>query len=270
MYRVSLQQFEGPLDLLLFFIRRDEIDIYDIPIAQIADEFLGYVRLMEQVDLDSVGDFIYMASLLISIKARMLLPVTETDEEGEPIDPRRELVERLLEYVRFKEASQKLEQRRAWRSERYTRRVAGDNRSLHETSPGEAEVDNTLYDLVSALRGLLTTVPEDEEPVHAVEREVYSVEEQQAYVLETLASGQQVAFRELVKRRSKAFVIATFLAVLELARRRYLTLALGETRRHFFVQRRKDALPVHEPGGDGAIPDPSASPTNGTTNGASS
>ena len=108
MYRIRLQEFEGPLDLLLFFIQRDELDIYDIPIAQITDEFLGYVRLIEEIDLDGVADFIYMAALLIHIKARMLLPRPDLDEEGEPIDPRQELVERLLEYVRYKEAAEEL------------------------------------------------------------------------------------------------------------------------------------------------------------------
>src|SRR5690625_568104 len=108
MYRVHIEDFEGPLDLLLFFIRRDELDIFNIPIARSADEYLSYVRVLEQVDLDAVGEFLYMAAMLINIKARMLLPTPELDEEGEPIDPRRELVERLLEYVRFKEASQRL------------------------------------------------------------------------------------------------------------------------------------------------------------------
>ncbi len=244
MYRISLEHFEGPLDLLLFFIKRDELDIYDIPIAQIADEFLGYVRLMERVDLDSLGDFIYMASLLISIKARMLLPAQETDEEGEPVDPRRELVERLLEYVRFKEASGKLEQRRTERARRFTRGLVESPRAAYAIDPQETTVDASVYDLVSALRGILAEAPDEKAPVHAVERETYSVEEQQGYVLEQIASGAQVAFRELVRRRSKAFVIATFLAVLELARQRYLRLALTEAappgRQQFFVQRRPD------------------------------
>src|SRR5690606_7366513 len=92
-------------DLLLFFIQRDELDVHDIPVASIADEYLSYVRVMEQIDLDGVGDFLYLAAMLIQIKARLLLPTTEVDEDGEPIDPRAELVERLLEYIRYKEAA---------------------------------------------------------------------------------------------------------------------------------------------------------------------
>ncbi|MFV1981442.1 MAG: ScpA family protein [Rhodothermia bacterium] len=108
MYQVRLSDFEGPLDLLLFFIQRDELDVYDIPIAQIADEFLDYVRVMDEIDLDGAGEFIYMAALLISIKARMLLPRTNRDGDEEILDPRKELVERLVEYVRFKDAAEQL------------------------------------------------------------------------------------------------------------------------------------------------------------------
>ncbi len=95
MYRVKLSQFEGPLDLLLFFIRRDELDIYDIPIATITDEFLAYVKILTEVDLDVAGDFVYFAALLVNIKTRMLLPSKQVDEEGEIVDPRTELVEQF-------------------------------------------------------------------------------------------------------------------------------------------------------------------------------
>ena len=108
MYRIQLKDFEGPLDLLLFLIRRDELDIFDIPIAAITHEYLEYVRVLEDIDLDGAADFIYMAALLIGIKARMLLPSPETDDESEALDPRQELVERLLEYRRYKEAAEKL------------------------------------------------------------------------------------------------------------------------------------------------------------------
>ncbi len=238
MYRVQLQQFEGPMDLLLFFIRRDEIDIYDIPIAQIADEYLAYVRLLEQVDLDGVGDFIYMAALLINIKARMLLPSQEVDEEGEPIDPRQELVERLLEYVRFKEAASRLEARHARRAEHFTRGAASSERDTLEDDH-EPEVADSLYDLIAVLGDLLRASPADEEPVHEVEAHRYSVEEQQRYVFERLDTGVPAAFSELVRARTKAFVIATFLAVLELARQGHLRILLDASHRDFRVQKRE-------------------------------
>lgn len=239
MYRVQLQQFEGPMDLLLFFIKRDEIDIYDIPIAQIADEYLAYVRMLEQIDLDGVGDFIYMAALLINIKARMLLPNPEVDEEGEPIDPRQELVERLMEYVRFKEAADQLDTRRQRRAEHFTRGAASSMRE-EVTEDHEVEVDASVYDLVSALGELLAETPEDDEPVHEVEPLQYSVEEQQAYVLEQIRAESDVSFAQLVHNRSKAFIIATFLAVLELARLHYIHILLDGSRADFRVQRSED------------------------------
>lgn len=234
MYRVELQSFEGPLDLLLFFIQRDELDVFDIPIAQITDEFLGYVRLMQEIDLDGVGDFIYMAAVLISIKAQMLLPSQETDDEGEPVDPRRELVERLLEYVQFKEAAQELAVMEDRRAEQFSRGAASSQKPHYEQE-GELKLDASVFDLVSSLRDVLTEIPE--EPVHAVEREEYSLEEQQTYVLEQLLSESVVSFKELVHSRTKPFIIATFLAILEMARQKVLEISIAESNRDFYLLR---------------------------------
>jgi len=239
MYRVELEQFEGPMDLLLFFIKRDEIDIYDIPIARIADEYLAYVRVMEEIDLDGVGDFIYMAALLINIKARMLLPSQEADEEGEAVDPRRELVERLLEYVRFKEAADQLSTRREHRKEHFVRRDADDDRE-RVTESHEVEVDASVYELVEALGRVLEVDEEDDEPVHEVEPVEHTVEEQQRYVMQRLDQESRVSFRELVRRQSRGFVIATFLALLELARQHHLRLQVETDTSDFYVEVRTD------------------------------
>jgi segregation and condensation protein A len=263
MYRVELQQFEGPMDLLLFFIKRDEIDVYDIPIARIADEYLAYVKVLEEIDLDGVGDFIYMAALLINIKARMLLPSTETDEEGKEVDPRRELVERLLEYVRYKEAAHQLSTRLEQRREHFTRGDAARNRERVEEDH-ETNVDASVYDLVEALGEMLEIEEGDTEPTHEVEPLEHSIEEQQHYVLSRLDKDPQVSFHALVERRSKGFVIATFLAVLELARQHYLRLHLRDDRSDFLVEERDDkplqpndsALgEMPRPSGDGAVGD---------------
>ncbi|MEF8795678.1 MAG: segregation/condensation protein A [Salinivenus sp.] len=264
MYRVELQQFEGPMDLLLFFIKRDEVDVYDIPIARIADEYLAYVRVLEEIDLDGVGDFIYMAALLINIKAQMLLPSTETDEEGEAVDPRRELVERLLEYVRFKEAADQLSTRREHRREHFTR---GDASSQRENvqEDHDVEVDASVYDLVEALGEMLDeSGEEDTDPVHEVEPLEHSVENQQEYVLNRLSDTTRVSFRALIRTRSKGFVIATFLAVLELARQHYLRIELDDTAGDFHLAEREEQ-PLHPedpafdelsaPSGDGAVQD---------------
>jgi segregation and condensation protein A len=262
MYRVELQQFEGPMDLLLFFIKRDEVDVYDIPIARIADEYLAYVRVMEEIDLDGVGDFIYMAALLINIKAQMLLPSSDADEEGEAVDPRRELVERLLEYVRFKEAADQLATRRERRREHFTRGDAAARKEEVQEAH-DVEVDGSVYDLMEALGEMLDEAEEDEdEPVHEVEPLEHSVEDQQRYVLDRLMEEPRVSFRSLVRRRSKGFVIATFLAVLELTRQQYLHLELsGETADFDLVEREDPPLQpddpalrqVRPPSGDGAV-----------------
>ena len=235
MYRVHLQDFEGPLDLLLFFIQRDELDIYDIPIARIADEFLSYVRVLEQIDLDGVGDFIYMAAVLINIKARTLLPSSETDDDGEPVDPRRELVERLLEYVRYREAAESLSVQHERRAERYVRGAASSERTDLEEEAHEVPLDASVFDLVRALRHILTEAPA--EPVHAVKPISYSVEAQQAYVMAALTAHAQRSFIELVRGRTKPFVIATFLAVLELARQGTLRIVVDDALQAFSVRR---------------------------------
>lgn len=237
-YRIQLQDFEGPLDLLLFFIRRDELDIYNIPIAHIADEFLAYVRLMEEIDLDGVADFIYMAALLINIKARMLLPRPEVDDDGEPIDPRRELVERLLEYMRFKEAAQHLSDEHEHRADLFTRGMASaPAQRFEEDRPAEI-ADVSMFDLISALRGILTEAPE--EPTHQVERVHYSVEEQRERLMELLSAGESTSFSYLVSERSKGFIIATFLAVLELARLGHVWLRPVNGPSDFVVERHRE------------------------------
>ena len=211
MYRVNLKDFEGPLDLLLFFIRRDELDIFDIPVARIADEYLEHVRLLERIDLDSAGEFLYMAAVLIGVKARMLLPGQEVDEDGDPVDPRRELVERLLEYVRYKEASAHLLTLESERAERFTRNRAVSERAAWEEKP---VLDASVFDLVSALKRILAEAPE--EALHDVAREEYSIEEQRAFLLDRLAGEKHLSFSALVENRSRPFIVATFLGVLEL------------------------------------------------------
>lgn len=229
MHRVQLEQFEGPLDLLLFFIRRDEIDVYDIPIARIADEYLAAVQTLEHLDLDAAADFVYTAALLIQIKARMLLPRPEVDDEGEQVDPRRELVERLLEYVRFKEAAGHLEGRFEARRRLYTRGDAADERP--GAAPVEVTYRATLFDLVGALGAVLerTVRAREEEARHTVTVETVAVDEQKAWVLGRLAERGGASFRALVGGRGKPFVIATFLAVLDLAQRQAVHLVFGLT-----------------------------------------
>ena len=225
MYRVHLDQFEGPLDLLLFFVRRDELDIHDIPVARIADEYLEAVRTLETLDLDAAADFIYTAALLIQIKTRMLMPRPEVDADGEPVDPRQELVDRLLEYVRYKEAAGVLAGRFEARQRLFPRGAAAGERERF-SEPAETTFRASLFDLVSALNGVLARATASEPPLHTVEREAYAIDEQRTYVLERLAAGA-ASFVALVADHSRAFIITTFLAVLDLAQRQAIRLTFG-------------------------------------------
>jgi segregation and condensation protein A len=235
MYRIQLQQFEGPLDLLLFFVRRDELDIHDIPIARITDEYLAFVRVMEEVDLDGVADFIYMAAILIGIKAKMLLPRPELDESGEPIDPRAELVQRLLEYIRYKEVADHLEERHEDRQRRFVRGAA----SAPERATPEPTYRATVFDLIAALQRVLAEAP-PEVALHPVRPYTYTVEEQQAFLLSAVAEGEKPSFIALMEHRPRAFVVATFLAMLEMVQRRLLRVIEGATADDF-------RLALHDP-----------------------
>jgi len=235
-YRIELEQFEGPLDLLLFFIRRDELDIYDIPISQITHEFLSYVRLMEEIDLDGVGDFIYMASILIGIKAQMLLPQPESADDGEPIDPRRELVERLLEYVRYKEAAAELETRHDRRHELFTRPEKAARDAL-QTDGAPRLTNATVFRLISSLRSVLTSEAITADPTHTVDRVHYSVDEAREAIRERLRQTERFSFIEALRYEPRGQIIAHFLAVLELVRQGAIAIIDAPSRTEFFVAR---------------------------------
>lgn len=235
MYRIQLDEFEGPLDLLLFFIRRDEIDIYDIPIADITDEYLGYIELLEEIDLDSAAEFIYVAALLISIKARMLLPRTESDDDEEADDPRRELVERLLEYVRYKEAAQQLTVYQERRENFFERGAANAvDVELPETD-AEPAYQLSVFQLISALQRVLKNVELPQ--THPVKPEKYTIEEQANFVLDELERQHRISFVDLVATKTRSFIIATFLALLELAKSQQVLLKGSANPYDFFLEK---------------------------------
>jgi segregation and condensation protein A len=214
MYKVKLNQFEGPLDLLLFFIKRDELNIYDIPIAQLTKEFLEYVNLIKILDLEVAGDFILMASTLMHIKVRMLLP-REIDEKGEEIDPRAELVRALLEYKRYKEMSEELSffesnQRR----KRFRGNFSGDIKEI----PQEYNIllkNVSIYDLAKAFRFAIEQIKN--EPVHQVQKLNVSIDEQMDFIENKLEEYPELHFLQLIENiREKIRIIVTFVALLEM------------------------------------------------------
>lgn len=216
MYKIKLENFEGPLDLLLFFIKRDELDIYDIPISYITEEYMKYFRLMEQMDLEAAGDFILMAATLMQIKAKMLLP-KETDEKGEEIDPRTDLIAALLEYKRYKEMAEELSfnesnQRKISYRGCYTADV--------KESPQELSTllkNITLYDLMKAFKAAMAEKPK--EFVHEVEMVTVTIEEQMDFIIGSFGENNEVSFIALIfDLRDKLTIIITFIAMLELVK----------------------------------------------------
>lgn len=228
MYRVQLQNFEGPLDLLLFFIRRDELDIYDIPIAYITDQFLEYLSYLDELDLGIASEFIYMASTLMSIKAKMMLPREGSeDEEFDESDPRFELVQSLLEYKRFKEMGEELMQMDEKARLRYRRSYLEPD-AVEGPENGEPLRDVTLYDLIAAYKLMLDRA-QREEIVHRVEIVRTNIEEQSRFIIERLQAGGRHSFWDLCRDApSRMFIIVTFLAILELVREQRLVLYVGE------------------------------------------
>ncbi|MGF1671916.1 MAG: segregation and condensation protein A [Balneolaceae bacterium] len=242
MYRVQLKNFEGPLDLLLFFIKRDELDIYDIPVSHITHEFLEYIKLLEELDLEVASEFILMASILMSIKAKMMLPQVENDDaELDDNDPRYELVQKLLEYKRYKEMAEKLTIMDEEVQKKYPRGDT-DVDTVMKQATGEALTDVTLFDLISAFRNVLTDI-RHKHSYHRVEKVTVTVEEQAEFVLNRLQSSGKSSFLELCQElQTRMEVVVTFLAILEMLKEHQISLYQTEDATEFYL----DLKPVDE------------------------
>ena len=214
--RIRLPEFEGPLDLLLYLIKKNEVDIHDIPIAPITRQYMEYLDLMKELNLDVAGEFMVMAATLIHIKSKMLVPVNPTEAEGEEEgeDPRDELVRRLLEFQRYKEAAGLLHQKREIRAATWIR---PDAALPAFDDAGEEMIEAGLYDLIGAFKELLER--RKTLLAHEVEHEGKSVEERMEELLDMLREGQSLEFLELfASEETKAGMILTFLSLLELIR----------------------------------------------------
>lgn len=222
MYRVKLTKFEGPLDLLLFFIKRDELDIYDIPLSRITKEFLEYVHMMQSLDLEVAGDFIVMAAELMQIKVRMLLPKAGGEEDEE--DPRAELVRRLIEYKRYKEMAAKMsdiedEGRKVF----YRRFFQSDPKEILVENVADDLEDITLFKLIKAFKKAIDHMPK--RVVHEVELLNVSIDEQISFTLNFLKLNGQTTLLELVRHMTeKIRIIVTLIALLELAKNRAISI----------------------------------------------
>jgi segregation and condensation protein A len=218
-YRVKTEIFEGPFDLLLFLIRKHEIDIYDIPIHDITNQFLEYIEIMKILDLEVAGEFIEMVATLMSIKARMLLPKPVFGDDESAEDPRTELVQRLLEYKKFKEAASEMYEFEDHRRKMYSRKYFLKPEEEQTISNEEYLQNVTLFDLLLAFKKALDNMPKV--TYHEVKKIEVTIEEQTAYILNTLENQSKILFSELIgKFRDNIIVIVTFVARLELVKLR--------------------------------------------------
>jgi segregation and condensation protein A len=246
-FTIKLPVFEGPFDLLLFFIERDELDIYNIPIAQITDDFLQYTHQLEAMDVDLASEFIVVAATLMRIKAKLLLPRKQLDDEGNEIDPRRELVDRLLEYKRYKSVLddlRRLEEMRAFMNPRGF--ASAEIKQLATTALADAELENiTLYKLLRTFERLMNRLDEERKAkrVHTVYNFNYTIQGQRNYLLERIRPGEQTDFETLFRSlENRIHAVVTFLALLELLNAQQLTLTQGEGFNNFWLSVPEDAV----------------------------
>ncbi|MCA9395837.1 MAG: segregation/condensation protein A [Candidatus Omnitrophica bacterium] len=213
-YRIKLEVFEGPLDLLLYLIQKNEIDIHDIPIRTITEQYLEYLEIMKNLNLEIAGEFLSVASLLMRIKSKMLLPEDETQtEDEEQMDPRQELVEKLVEYMKYKDAASQLRYMEEVRSAKFER--ASTN--AVEISSDSPFYGSSLFDLITAFSKVLRGM--SKEVFHKVIKEKHTVSDKVHFILSALSSGKSVRFTELfAEATSKIEAITIFLAILELVR----------------------------------------------------
>lgn len=239
-YQVKLEVFQGPLDLLLYLIKKDEIDIYDIPIARITQQYLEYVQLLETLNIEIAGDFLVMAATLIYIKSKMLLPPEPKVEGEEDLheDPRAELVEQLLEYQKFKSAANMLYEKAEVEGACYTR-------GSLETDKNNPEVTATVVDLLRVFKEILDRAKAVQEM--EIQREEMSMSEKLTQIRALLAERKEINVREVFAlARSKRELILTFLAFLELVKETQIILIQSQLFGEIIARARENALPMIE------------------------
>ncbi len=255
-YQIKLDQFEGPFDLLLFFIERDELDIYNIPITRITNDFLDFIHNSEKLNIELSSEFILFISTLMRIKAKMLLPRKELDADGNEIDPRQELINKILEYKRFKEAAAKMAEMEAVRQLMFKRgNLQKEISQIGEEAGEGTEIQTvTLFKLMKAFEKVVLKLHErNNKPVHTVVRYNYTMEESRDYMLDTCRSEKTMSFEKIFDVcEDRIHAIFLFLSLLELVQLRYMTLLTGEGKNNFIVEWNENR--EEEIAGTGPIP----------------
>lgn len=239
-YQIKLDQFEGPFDLLLFFIERDELDIYNIPITKITNDFLDFIHQTEKLNIELSSEFILFISTLMRIKAKMLIPRKEIDEQGNEIDPRQELINKILEYKRFKEASAKMAEMEEVRMLMLKR--GNLNRELsqigEEAGEGTEIQAVTLFKLMKAFEKVVQRLHDkNNKPVHTVVQYNYTMEESRDYMLTTCRVTKNTSFEKIFEVcQDRIHALFLFLSLLELSQQNFLIIVTGEGRNNFIVE----------------------------------
>jgi segregation and condensation protein A len=244
-YSIKLPQFEGPFDLLLFFIERDELDIYDIPIFKITTDFLAYLHSMENLNIELASEFILVAATLMRIKAKLLLPRKEVNPEtGQEIDPREELVNRLIEYKKYKEATEMLRQMEDDRQSIARRgNITGEMTEIAALFETEYEMQSlTMFRLLKAFQTVVERVDRQRnKPVHTVLSPAYTIEGEKMVLKELVRTEGQVAFERIFdKVENRIHAIFTFLSMLELIQEQILTIVVGDGYNNFWIREKTD------------------------------
>lgn len=239
-YQIKLDLFEGPFDLLLFFIERDELDIYNIPITRITNDFLDFIHSSEKLNIELSSEFILFISTLMRIKAKMLLPRKEIDALGNEIDPRQELIDKILEYKKFKEASTQMAEMEALRMMVVKRGNLQKELSQIGENAGEGtEIQAvTLFKLMKAFEKVVQRLHDkNNKPVHTVVQYEYTMEGSREFMLDTCRLAKTVSFEKLFEAcENRIHAIFLFLSMLELTQMKFLMLSIGEGRNNFIVE----------------------------------
>ena len=238
-YNIKIRQFEGPFDLLLFFIERDELEIDDIPISEITNDFLAYIKQLEKLNIDVASEFILVAATLMRIKAKMLIPRKEIDDQGNEIDPRAELAQKLLEYKQYKaiiDEMADLEDKRFFKHDRGN--TAVELKAIAEKALVDVELESlTMFKLLQAFNQVMKRYEDDQNrPSHQIVRFEYTIEDQQSFLLSKIKSSLKTIFEDIfIKLENRIHAIVTFIAMLELLNMESIVIIQGEGINNFWL-----------------------------------
>jgi segregation and condensation protein A len=239
-YQIRLSQFEGPFDLLLFFIERDELDIYNIPIHKLIKDFLDFIHKEETLNIELSSEFILFVSTLMRIKAKMLLPRKELDESGNEIDPRQELINKVLEYKRFKEASARLAEMEEQRMKMIRRgNIHRELLQIGEDSSEGTEIQSiSLFKLMKTFEKVLQRMQErNNQPRHTVVQYNYTIEDSRQQMIDLVSGEKTVPFGKVIELcENRIHAIFLFLSILELVQLGYMNILVGVGRNNFLLE----------------------------------